>query len=831
MDVDFMIIMLLLISLTTSLITGGLLVLRSILRYKKVVNISMNEDLEIIKVAQNHKQEEAVQSNPELWKEEIGAMEQLLKTVAHMKGPSNLWKKFIYGNPSITLEIANPADSEEIFFYISVPKKYRASLEKQVHSYFTDAQVEKVEDYTVFSPGGKTAIGIMKLKKTFALPIKTYEMMDVDPLSEITTAISKLDTVEEGACMQLIIQSAGNNWRGKGRKIAHEMQQGKQLKDVNKSILGKIWDEFFDLLTKSKDENGLSNKETVQLTPEEQELVKGIETKVSKTGFKVNIRLIASAKTQERADEILSHMENAFTQFENPGINHFQINHFKASRTKKVAFNYIFRAFNEEHSIILGTEEIASIFHFPISTTETPKITWLKAGSAPPPNDMPKEGILLGFNNYRGEKTDVFLSDDDRRRHLYVIGQTGVGKSTLLQEMAKQDVRNGKGLCFIDPHGDAIEDIFTAIPKERAEDVVYFDPADTERPFGLNMLEFTRPEEKTFVTNELINIFDKLYDLKSTGGPMFELYMRNAMLLVMEDEESGSTLMEIPKVLSDDDFRAMKLSKCKNQVVKDFWEKEAQKAGGEAALANMVPYITSKLTPFLTNDMMRPIISQQKSTIDFREVMDQEKILLINLSKGKIGETNSHLLGMIITGKLLMAALSRVDMPEKDRKDFYFYIDEFQNVTTDSISSILSEARKYRLALILAHQFIGQLDEDISKAVFGNVGSLAAYRVGSEDAEFLEKQFAPIFTAKDLSNVDNYNFFAKLLLNNISTNPFNITAYPPTDGSDELVPHLKELSSLKYGRDRNVVEQEVLERVKLKTPPKKEPTLPDESFF
>lgn len=833
--IDYIILGILAVSVTTSLVAGALLVMRSMFGYKKIINTSMNEDLEIIKVAKSDRQEDASQSNPELWKEEIGAMEQLLKTVAYMKGTGNFFRKLIYGTPSIALEIANPHDSEEIFFYISVPKKYRSSLEKQVHSYFPDAQVEKVKDYTVFSPGSKTAIGVMKLQNSFALPLKTYESMEVDPLSEITTAISKLDTVEEGACMQMVIQGAGDGWRNKGREMAHQMQQGKRLKDVNKSFLSKLGGELFNILTKSKKDNDTfgGREETIQLTPEEQELVKGIETKASKTGFKVNIRLIASAATQERAEEILSHMENAFTQFENPGINNLKIKRF-GRNTKNVAFNYIFRAFRESQSIILDTEEIASMFHFPISTTETPKITWLKAGSAAPPINIPKEGILLGYNDYRGEKTDIRLAIEDRRRHLYVIGQTGVGKSTLLQEMAKQDVQAGHGLCFIDPHGDAIEDIFTAIPKERAEDVIYFNPADMERPFGLNMMEYDRPEEKTFVINEMINIFDKLYDLKATGGPMFEQYMRNAMLLVMDDPESGSTLMEIPKVLADEEFRRLKLSRCKNPIVVDFWTKEAEKAGGEAALANMVPYITSKLTPFLSNDMMRPIISQQKSTINFREVMDKKKILLINLSKGRIGETNSHLLGMIITGKLLMAALSRVDMPEKERNDFYFYIDEFQNVTTDSIAQILSEARKYRLALILAHQFIGQLSEDISKAVFGNVGSLISYRVGPEDAEFLEKQFQPIFTAKDLSNVDNYNFFAKLLLNNIATNPFNVKGYPPTDGSMELVPHLKELSRLKYGRDRNIVEQEVMERTRIKNPVRSAFTRPpegNESFF
>ena len=806
---DLTFFILFIITGSVSLITGILLLIKSIFGYRILVNRSMNEDLEVIRVAQNRDRNEKNSQNPELWKEEIGVMEQLLTSLAQLKDKKLSWRAFLYGKPTITLEIANPAGKEEIFFYISVPKKYRSSLEKQVHSYFSDSSIEKVDDYTIFTPGSKTAMGIVTIKKNLALPIRTYERMEKDPLSEITTAFSKLNSHDEGASIQLVLHDAGSGWRAKGRKFAHEMQQGKQLKDVDRSFAREILKEANKAFSPKMDPQ--TEKKYIQLTPEEQELIKSIEAKTAKAAFAANIRLVASASTQERAEEILSHMENAFSQFENPGVNHFTIKRF-GSRAKRQAFNYIFRTFDEGAGILLGVEEIASIFHFPISTTETPKIKWLKAGSAPPPTDVPKDGVYLGWNDYRGVNTDIYLSQNDRRRHLYVIGQTGVGKSTLLEEMAKQDVRNGHGICFIDPHGEAIAKILTAVPKERAEDVVYFDPSDTERPFGLNMLEYDKPEEKTFVVNEIINIFDRLYDLKATGGPMFEQYMRNAMLLVMDDPESGSTLMEIPKVLADENFRRMKLMRCKNTVVKDFWTQEAEKAGGEAALANMVPYITSKLTPFLSNDMMRPIISQQKSTLDFRDIMDNQKILLVNLSKGKIGETNSHLLGMIIVGKLLMAALSRVDMPENERKDFYLYIDEFQNVTTDSIAQILSEARKYRLGLIIAHQFIGQLSEGISKAVFGNVGSLAAYRVGPEDADFLEKQFAPIFTAQDLINVDNYHYFARLLLNNVSTAPFNMKAPLPTEGNPDIVEPIKELSRLKYGRDRDVIEREVTAR-------------------
>ncbi len=811
MGINAIFIILILLLATISLVAGVLLVLKSVLGYRALINRSMNEDLEMIRVAKRYDSEQNTQ-NPDLWKEEIGAMEQLLASFAQLRDRKLSWKVMFYGKPTITLEIANPANDEEILFFVSVPRKFRSSLEKQIHSYFPDSMIEKVEDYTIFSPGSYTAMGIVKLAKPGSLPIKTYEMMDNDPLNEITNAFSKLSEKGEGASIQIVLQDPGKSWRAKGKKIAHEMQQGKQLKDAQGGFVNEAIKEVSKGLGPKQTDQPQSEK-VVQLTPEEQELIKSIETKTAKVGFMVNIRLIASAETQERAEEILSHIENAFSQFENPGVNYFKVQRI-GSKSKKQAFNYIFRAFNEDYTLLLGVEEISSIFHFPISTTETPKIKWLKSGSAQPPTDIPKEGIFIGTNNYRGVETKIFLSDNDRRRHMYVIGQTGTGKSTILEEMAKQDIKNGNGMCYIDPHGEAIEHVMTAIPKERAEDVIYFDPSDTERPFGLNMLEYdeNKPEERTFVVNEIINIFDALYDLKATGGPMFEQYMRNAMLLIMDDIDSGSTLMEIPKVLADEDFRKMKLAKCKNETVKTFWIEEAEKAGGEAALANMVPYITSKLTPFLSNDMMRPIISQQKSTLDFREIMDTQKILLINLSKGKIGETNSHLLGMIIVGKILMAALGRVDIPEDDRKDFYMYIDEFQNVTTDSIAQILSEARKYRLGLILAHQFIGQLSEDISKAVFGNVGSLAAYRVGPEDAEFLQKQFEPVFTAQDLINVDNYNYFGRLLLNGKSTAPFNIAAPFPTKGSTDIIEPIKELSRLKYGRDRDIIEQEVAAR-------------------
>lgn len=810
---------------TLAFLSGAWLVVRSFLKYRLQVNQSIALDLEIVQVAR--KQVDENQQSPEKWKEEVLAMEELLSSIATSKYKRSLWKGWFYQSPSIVFEVANPSTSEEIVFYMAVPKKFREAIEKQVHSFFPEAVAEKVADYTVFSPGSAVAISTVGLSKHFSHPLRTYNALGADPLSEITTALSRLHSVEEGAAIQVVLAPVKGDWYRSGRGLAQKMQQGKRLDEAHKeqqqTVIGGIGkgigQEFLGALVPgqtgvSKQKKNEEDK-VINLTPEEQELIKTIEHKSNHSAFRVNVRLVASAQTEERAQEILAHMENTFNQFDNPGVNNFRVQ--SRGKGRSVAFDYIFRNFDDDNAMILGVEEIASFFHFPISTTETPKIKWLKAGSAAPPVNIPADGLLLGYNDYRGAKTDIRLTENDRRRHMYVIGQTGTGKSAYLQELAKQDARTGKGFCFIDPHGDAIEDILTSIPRERAEDVIVFDPSDIARPIALNMLEYdpAHPEQKTFIINEMIGIFDQLYDLKSTGGPMFEQYMRNAMLLIMDHPESGSTLMEISKVLADEEFRKFKLSKCNNPVVRDFWLKEAEKAGGDAALANMVPYITSKLTTFVSNDIMRPIIAQQDSSINFREVMDGGKILLVNLSKGKIGEINARLLGMVIVGKLLMAALSRVDTDEKDRKDFYLYMDEFQNVTTNSIAQILSEARKYRLCLIIAHQFIAQLKEEITKAVFGNVGSMVAFRVGPEDAEFIEKQFAPVFSAHDLMNVDNYQCFAKLLLNGQLTKPFNMKTNSPTHGDQNVANAIKELSRLRFGRDATIVNREIMSRAQL----------------
>jgi hypothetical protein len=545
------------------------------------------------------------------------------------------------------------------------------------------------------------------------------------------------------------------------------------------------------------------------------ELVKSLESKLAKNNFETNIRIVVSALSKDRAENVFNQISNTFDQYSSLKLNNFKVYKvWGGERARDIIYKYSFRLFDTEKSFILNSEELTSVFHFPSSVTKIPNLIMLKAKHAPAPANLSREGLVLGVNKYREEKKEVRIKPSDRRRHLYIIGQTGTGKSVFQSNLIEQDILSGQGVGVIDPHGDLIEDILGKIPNNRVEDVVLFDPSNLDRVVGLNMLEYDPkfPEQKTFIVNELINIFDKLYDLKQTGGPLFEQYTRNALMLLMDDPNEVYTLMEVPKVLSDENFRHKLLAKCQNILVKEFWEKQAEKAGGEGSLKNMVPYITSKFDTFISNDYVRPIIGQTKSTFNFREIIDSKKIFLVNLSKGRLGEINSSLIGLIVTGKISMAAFSRVDTPEEKRSDFYLYIDEFQNFATDSISTILSEARKYKLCLTIAHQFIGQLPQLIRDSVFGNVGTMAVFRVGADDAEFLEKQFQPTFSVRDLINIGNRNFYTKLMIDGEISKPFNVMTNPPSVSDVVRAADIKQYYFLVYGRDRFFAEKDIKER-------------------
>lgn len=763
-------------------------------------------------------------------KELISKMEQFYAGMLSVSGEKA-------GPDYFSIELANANKSEEFVFYISVPDTKKGLFEKQILSIFPEAKIlEKKDDYNVFNEQGVSVGSFAKQESNHIYPLKTYEEFDYDPLNVLLNSFSKISRDHEGAGIQIIIKPAGEEYVSFYKKALKDIAKGMKLKEAidmsRLSFIGETKTVFKDIVkgfsgsTKDKEEKDkVKEKEQV-----DDKIIENINNKISSPTVEANLRIVASAKTESGALSILSDLESAFNQFENTGRNRLSFERLEGKDLRQFFREFSFRVFKESEKLALNIREITTMIHLPENEIRgTSQLKQSKAGTAQAPLDLQKQGISLGQNIHRNSENEIFMSPEDRLRHFYVIGQTGTGKTTLLKRMIRQDILNGDGVCMIDPHGSDIQDILSYVPKERLDDLVYFDPSYTARPMGLNMLEYDErfPEQKTFVVNEMLSIFNKLFDMKVAGGPMFEQYFRNSVMLVLEDPSSGNTLLDVSRVLSNKQFRDLKISKCKNPLVVQFWKEIAEKAGGEASLANIVPYIVSKFDVFLQNDIMRPIISQEKSSFNFREIMDKKKILLVNLSKGRLGEINANLIGLIVVGKILMASLSRVDSFGKDLAPFYLYIDEFQNVTTSSISTILSEARKYKLSLTVAHQFIAQLEEDIRDSVFGNVGSISSFRVSSEDAEYLEKQFSPVFSAKDLMNVDNLNCYVKMLSSGRPVKPFSLFVPFPPRGDSAFVDKVKELSYLKYGQDRELVEREIMKKYEKKeVPPAPTPVNP-----
>ncbi len=717
------------------------------------------------------------------------------------------------------LELAVENDQQGITLYASVPRIHEDTFEKLVHAYYPEAFIEEaVDDYNIFSDAGLGIAGsVATLAAPAIFPLKTDAEFDHDPFNALVATLSKLDRNTEGAAIQIIISSDIDKTNELyGKVITAAEKGGSSVKDLYKEVTMSV----FEGVGK-----GLLAFFEKEKKPEEKEQNKVIDTVGIELAKKKNqshsltagIRILTAANTLSRAEHILSSIKASFNQFSLVNSNSIEWKDSSKRTIHDMARDFSFRTLNTSEQLPLTIDELATMFHFPVGLSTAPELKESSAANAPAPVfDTQNKSIVLGTNNYRGQSTEVRFAKEDRVRHCYVIGQTGTGKTVFLKNMIIQDIKNGEGVCFIDPHGNDIQDILANIPPERLDDVIYFDPAYTARPMGLNLLEYDEryPEQKIFVINELLAIFNKLFDMKVAGGPAFEQYFRNSAGLVMEDPSSGSTLLEIGRVLSDKAFRQMKLERCKNPIIKQFWE-NAEKTTGEASLANFVPYITNKFDVFISNDVMRPVIAQQHSVLNFRDIMDKKKILLVNLSKGRLGDINSHLIGLLLVGKITMAALSRVDIVGKEPvNDFYLYIDEFQNVTTDSINTILSEARKYRLSLTVAHQYIEQLDEGIKNAVFGNVGSMVVHRVSPENAAVFAKQFEPTFTPEDIIKQKNLECYIKMLVGGVPVKPFNShTPFPPR-GNAEAAEKIKELSYLKYGRPRAEVEDEIIARYK-----------------
>lgn len=717
----------------------------------------------------------------------IDAAEQMFASFSSLKKSG--WLSFLEVDDVLAFEIVGTRS--EIKFYISAPSRIVDLVEKTIYGYYPAADIKKADDPNIFTERGKVAFGAVVAKSESYMPIKPYKELPTDPLSAITSALSKMNE-EDGAMIQLLIRPAAGKWKKQGKSYVSSTKKSE------------------------------ANPEKATFKTDAKTLDK-IDEKCSKPGFESSIRFVVSSKSKEMADLHLRNIKTAFNQFSS------DLNSFKGVKILfKGGFmiNFIYKFFPVfelpfSRSIsILSSDELATIFHFPNKTIETPHIQWLKAKTAPVAAEVPQSGgTAIGFGYYRGVKRPVSIGFEDRRRHTYIIGKTGVGKSILLQDMALQDIKAGYGVCVIDPHGDLIDDIIKKMPPERAEDVIFFDPSDVERPMGLNLLECYTEDQKHFMTTAIINLMYKLYDPQRTGiiGPRFEHAVRNAMLTIMA--EPGNTFIEIVRVLTDPKYVQELLPKVNDPIVRRYWTDQIAQTS-DFHKSEILDYIVSKFGRFVTNKTMRNIIGQSKSAFDFRKVMDEGKILLINLSKGKLGEENSSFLGLVIVPKILIAAMSRQEIPESQRRDFFLYVDEFQNFATPDFATILSEARKYHLNLTVANQFIGQMDEEVKNAVFGNVGTLISFRVGVTDASYLQREFQPTFTETDLINIERYHAYMKTIVNNEPVSPFSVDMTKDLNklkaqANEKVAQAIIQLSRLKYGRPRELVEAEVTQRSRL----------------
>ena len=668
------------------------------------------------------------------------------------------------------------AHNKQVEFYISTPKYYSEIVQKQVVSYYPGANVEPVEDYkTQFDENSKVKGFYAYEARKFWFPIRTYKTIETDPLNDLTSIFTKTES-SEIAVIQLVIRPRKPDWNKKAENFGEAFFKGKSTGGASKiPIISSVLNLFKGIvLGADKMQIDKADEQTgfVRMLQTKEEIAKRIGEKANQTGFDTVMRLLASANTEERAEEIANNMIVGLNLFKDQAANWFQtrriifldklndklfLNNFKHRQLDNRIFG-----FGEKQSL-LSEEELASIYHLPCSIyNKNPLIKWQDYKILPAPLNLPDEGILLGHNLYRGVKKEIRFKKKDRSRHHYIIGKSGSGKSALLAYMARQDIINGEGVCVIDPHGDLVEDILHYIPKERAKDVIIFDPADQSRPMGLNMLDAKDSTEMDLISSQATEIFIKLFG-DEIFGPRIQHYFRNACLTLMEDQEEGATLIDVPRIFTDDAFLKYKVKKVKNPVVKSFWQNEYANTG-DRERQEMIPYFSAKFGPFITNSIMRNTIGQKHSSFNFREVMDQGKILLVRLSKGSIGDLNTQLLGLVIVAKIQMAAMSRADIPEDQRRDFFLYVDEFQNFATMSFVQMLSEARKYKLFLIMAEQSTSQQDQQrLVDIILANVGTVICFRSGSPaDERYVLPLFYPYIEQGEIANLPAYNFYMRI---------------------------------------------------------------------
>ena len=773
-------------------------------------------------------------STGKTFKDVVGVMDHLFQSLYGIYD-SRKGRRFWRGQPFFSVEYA--ALAGEILFYVVIPRGHVSFVEKQLTSFYPDAVIDEVEDYNIFTRESSTASTYLIPSQPPFKPFRTYETLKTDPLNAITNAFSKLHA-DEGATVQFVLRPMKSGWHKKARKEAQKLLNPK--KRALSSLNPLLWlSDVYTIMTHGTDLFKLGGNEEhgtgERVSQMTEELSKTMDMKAGSPGYHSVMRIVTSASTQRKADEQLENIIGGFTQFSDIAGNCLLRTRYH--RHPRLVADFIRR--NPRRTIpqkltkrpmILSVFELAGFFHFPnITYNKVPSIKWQNYKIVPAPKNVPSskeeaegEGaIQLGTNIFRGEKREVWMKFKDRFRHFYIIGQTGTGKSTMIINLAVQDFLAGNGCCVVDPHGSLVEALLPRIPRERADDVIYFNPADTERPMGLNMLEGQSEEERDLIALDAMNMMVKMFG-EEIFGPRIQDYFRNGCLTLMADEEEGGAITDLVRLFTDDEWQKFKVQKVKNPIVKSFWDKQMA-ATGQREKQEMIPYFAAKFGQFTTNTLIRNIVGQVKSAFDFNDVMQKKKILLMNLSKGLIGDINSQLLGMMIVNKVQVAAMRRQQMKDSERIPYFLYIDEFQNYVTESLESILSEARKYKLGLCMAHQYLDQLEKEnklsssvnLKGAVFGNVGTMMFYKIGAQDAEYCAKEMGPVFSESDLVSMDKYKAVMKLSVDTQPSAPFSIIPENPyaVKGDDAAAEAFKQLSRLTYGRDKKFVSREIERRI------------------
>jgi hypothetical protein len=724
-----------------------------------------------------------------------------------------------------SFEIASSEDG--VRFYAAVPDHLLKFIEGQIYAQYPAAQIKVVEDY-VHPPEDDQLhyeFATIQLEKPYFIPLKSFRDFEADPLASLTSALASAAGTGK-VWLQLVIRPLPDVWQQEGYSYVDAIRAGDSANSRG-SILGGIGgiiaDEFVNIAKDlvigafayrarvEGDGGGYAASSSVSLSPTQVMELTAIENKLSRMGFQVVFRVMSAASDANTVTRNMRDVLAAIKQFSSSTLNSF-ISSMEGSR-KNAFNNYQSRALESEKAMTLNTEELATIFHLPTSKIATPNISWVYSRKSEPPPELPvKDCTYIGNTVYRNRRIDFGIANnDDRLRHMYVIGKSGTGKTTLFENMIVQDIFRGAGLCVLDPHGDMIDHILDRIPDDRVEDVVYINPSDSTRPIGLNLLEMADQDQKNLMADGLVSAIKQHFDY--SWGPRLEYLLNYAILTLLE--VPGTSMLGITRLLEDQNYQNFILHQIKDPMVMKFWEKEYKDMkGNQRLVTEAVAPIQNKVNRFLASTTIRNILGQRNSTIDMWDIMNSGKILLMNLSKGKIGSENANLLGALLVSRLQFFALQRAHIPPAERRPFYLYVDEFQNFATGSFEEILSESRKYKLGLYLTHQFTAQLPETLLKAVLGNIGTFATFALSAGDANLMAHEFSPYFTADDIISLDKFHIYIKLMMNGMTSVPFSAEihrpweegyAYPPTGNRERAI----ELSSQKYGVDRDYVEDKI----------------------